>query len=455
MKILRFLADNIFQALNNAPTTPSAVNPFATVADLGGGGKIGISDALGEYTFYDTIALANAAASAGDTIKFFTNITETGAVEWILKDGVIYDLNGYTYTLNVATTENAVTDNNVAAKCTILNGTIKRTGGVASTGDSLGLHVDNVGSKIYLEGVQVVNTFGMATRTEGTTIGGRHIGYTIGTAIGWIGIVGGELHDAYCYGETSHGLQCYGKLTNTISESDGGYGGQVATNNGIGIADNCSFYSSVSYGLQINGAKLSNCVARSDGNHGAYCNTGVNEIQNCSFYSTAGYGWVNSSSVYVRMYNCTAFSSANYGFYFQSSTEQTIKGCVGLSTVNAGIAFTDVGNDEAIIDCHAHSTASTAMLAYSGRVKNCSAVCDWDNIAGHGISGYTVSIAAEISGCTIEVTNASANCIYNPNAKSSYIANNVYGANATTPVHANVTNLQTIAADAYGNIQIG
>ncbi|MHA1905497.1 MAG: hypothetical protein ACW977_16220, partial [Candidatus Thorarchaeota archaeon] len=84
----------------------------ARLAGGGGGasGIWGISDATGTYTYYADIASANAAASSGQTIELFANVRETNAVEWSLKAGVRYQLNGYTYTLDVATTESAVID---------------------------------------------------------------------------------------------------------------------------------------------------------------------------------------------------------------------------------------------------------------------------------------------------------------------------------------------------------
>jgi hypothetical protein len=92
----------------------------------GGSGIWGIADSLGIYTFYSTIALANAAASAGDTIVLFTNVTETSAVTWNLVNGVNINLNGHTYTLDNAGAIAAITDNAVAVECKISNGIIQR-----------------------------------------------------------------------------------------------------------------------------------------------------------------------------------------------------------------------------------------------------------------------------------------------------------------------------------------
>jgi hypothetical protein len=153
---------------------------FSSGGGGGGGGASGIwgiSDATGTYTYYDTIALANADASSGDTIELFANVRETSAVEWVLKDGVIYNMNGYTYTLDVATTEDAVTDNNVAGNFRILNGTIRRRGGTASQTNSLALFIDNTSSLLTLEGVEFNSDFGnwrcIYTRCSGICISSK------------------------------------------------------------------------------------------------------------------------------------------------------------------------------------------------------------------------------------------------------------------------------------------
>ena len=70
-------------------------------------GILGIADAAGEYTYYADYTTAMAAASAGDVIEQFGNITETGAIEITWKPDVLINSNGYKYTLNNAGTVNA------------------------------------------------------------------------------------------------------------------------------------------------------------------------------------------------------------------------------------------------------------------------------------------------------------------------------------------------------------
>ena len=130
------------------------------IASTGGGGGAsgiwGISDATGTYTYYDTIALANAAASSGNTIELFADVRETNAVEWSLKAGVRYQLNGHTYTLDIGTTESAVIDSALTGtdEVWILNGFIKRSSGGNSSSNSFTLNSTS-GGKINLIGVHL------------------------------------------------------------------------------------------------------------------------------------------------------------------------------------------------------------------------------------------------------------------------------------------------------------
>jgi hypothetical protein len=63
----------------------------------------GISDASGVYTYYTTLTLAMAAATAGKTIEMFADVTEAGSTSVSLKAGVVINGNGHTYTHNNAT----------------------------------------------------------------------------------------------------------------------------------------------------------------------------------------------------------------------------------------------------------------------------------------------------------------------------------------------------------------
>ena len=86
-------------------------------------------------------------------------------------------------------------------------------------------------------------------------------------------------------------------------------------------------------------------------------------------------------------------------------------------------------------------------------IYNCSLKCAWNDAGGHVINTTNVSLR-EYFNNMLETTNASANAIYSLNAQTAYIGSNVYKG-MTTPINANITNIQSNTPDAYGNILIG
>jgi hypothetical protein len=70
-------------------------------------GPFGISNTSGSYTYYTTFSASIAAATSGQTVEMFADITETGSVTVTLKNGVNINGNGHTYTLTNPTGPNA------------------------------------------------------------------------------------------------------------------------------------------------------------------------------------------------------------------------------------------------------------------------------------------------------------------------------------------------------------
>jgi hypothetical protein len=402
----------------------------------------GISDASGEYTYYATIALANTAASSGDTITFFANITETGTTEWVLKDGVNYNLNGYTYENSNAGTNDAVTDNNVAVTCTIFNGTIKRTGGTANDSNSIGLHIDSTTSDVTLKGVVIKNDFGVASRTDGILRGGSHYGETKGIIVP---LNSSNIYDLYCYGETSYGVWTYGSIYNCICESNTSYGGYLLTSV---EAHNSSFYSAGSQGANIRGARLFSCSFRSDGNYGAYFQTATNYAENCSFYSTSNIALHTIAT--TRCFNCSAVSTASYAVW----TSVELYGVNAYSTANSAFYCSD--NTVKLYNCTGESNSASCVTS-RGYHYNCSFICTWNNASGHAITDInTASQYNDVFNCYLEVANASAYCLGSATtAKTVFFGQNTFKG-ATTGVNTTyITQGQTNAPDTYNNILVG
>ena len=92
-------------------TTPTA--GYVLTSDASGNGSwqvggsasgvFGIADTSGVYTFYATLTLAMAAATAGQTIEMFADVTESSVTSITLKNGVNINGNGHTYNYTAAT----------------------------------------------------------------------------------------------------------------------------------------------------------------------------------------------------------------------------------------------------------------------------------------------------------------------------------------------------------------
>jgi hypothetical protein len=403
---------------------------FSSGGGGGGGGASGIwgiSDATGTYTYYDTIALANADASSGDTIELFANVRETSAVEWVLKDGVIYNMNGYTYTLDVATTEDAVTDNNVAGNFRILNGTIRRRGGTASQTNSLALFIDNTSSLLTLEGVEFNSDFGTTAVLQADVIGGVFT------------------HDVVGFVFQARNINHQG-----------------------GTLKNVQAISNSMYGIYLNSScTLINCYAYSGGTSAIFSNNSSNTLIDCTAETDAQYGFYANNA--ETLINCIGISTASAGIYSRGS----LINCQGVGLSGVGIQYQPNGTGRAMQGCVAYSKTSVALSSPSDFcvVKNCTAIaftnvavqgrgefydCVFESLLNSG-GGASMLITGTttISGCTLRVNNSSAYCITALSAYNSNILQNVY-VNATTPVNTtNITNTQTNTQDTFGNITEG
>jgi hypothetical protein len=396
----------------------------------GGGGIWGISDAAGTYTYYDTIALANAAASSGDTIELFADVDETNAVEWVLKDGVIYNMNGHTYTLNVATTEDAVTDDNVAGTFRIMNGTIARRGGTASNSNSQALRVENSSTELLLESVECNSDFGMVSKVNGLVNGGVFRGTRVAFS--------SQAHTILIQGGTLRNLQAYAIGCNAINCS-----GTIEMSNCYAYSQNTSAIFSNS-----SGTLMLDCVGETDTQYGIYAN-GSGTLVGCVGISTG------QSGIYSRgkMLDCTGIGLAGSGInYLPTSAGSSMEGCHAFSSTAIALL---IQNDVSIVkNCTASSKAGSAVQS-AGYIYDCVFETFLGSSSAYAITLNTGRTTSVISGCTLKVANSSAYCIFSSATKSVNLLNNVY-VGATTPVFTtNITNTQTNTKDSFGNIEVG
>jgi len=397
-------------------TDGAGATSWATVGPSSG--LFGIANTSGVYTYYATLTLAMAAATAGQTIELFTDFTESTATAITLKNGVNINGNGHTYNYTAAT-GNCFIDNGVAVTCSILNLIVNRTShtsGSVWTITSTSSNIDFLGSKTYLTSASgtsyVASISGLATNL-----------WVKGTGTSLNGIAGGQLTN--CYAEvTGGGIALYGyysTFTYCIGKSVSGKGIYIAEYTGI---INCVGISTSLYGIEIegndttyNGAFCSNSVGISTSSIGIRARNG--KFINCTGRSTsglAGQGHTGGGT----FYNCSFYSNTNYAFQ---------------------------GNGSVAHNCSFESDGSPVL--YNTFLDNSFVHCKWNNSGGHA---FIIDNSAYTSiNNYLRVTNTSANCLNNSVAISIKYSNNTFQG-ATTPVNANITQGISNTQDNQGNI---
>ena len=383
-------------------------------------GIFGIADASGSYTYYSDFNSALTAASSGDTVEVFADVTETTATQVILKDGVNINFNGHTYTLDNIGNEHALTDNNVAVNCTLMNGIVKRINGPASNANGLTLKQENASSKYRCYTMQFINDNGTATRHDGVLEGG----YYEGGLYGVYQIFSSKTYDVTAFSQTGVGIYANSRIYNSKGHSNASYGIQGAANVRM---YGCLGSSTAAEGLYgLNSHMIMDCTGESSALDGIYF-AGTSRGVNCSGYSTARYGIRNSNGSSARAYNCKGYSTANYGFINSSNARA--------------------------YNCTGYSNAAAAFSARDHAIK-CTAVCEWNDPAG---AGFYIDITwpeNKIIDCYARVANSAAYAINsNGGTRDAYVVN-LKGEGMTTLLNIG-TNLQSNTPDAYGNVLIG
>jgi hypothetical protein len=407
----------IFEQTTSTLTTATiGVSGNIVFVQAGGstGGIFGISNSTGVYTYYATLTLAMASASSGQTIEFFANYTETGNVPITFKDNVNINGNGYTYTCTNNTSGLSIFYAPTGSR-TISNLTLVGSG-VAS--NCTGFQT-NAGNTTCFNFVVKMDAGTGALTYTGGIIDGITCRVT-GNSTG-IFVNGGYVLNSRAYSVSGYGINCSvgnGSIYNCHSEStssSGIYGGFMRKCVGIGAgagiwlqggggATDCTGISSSGYGIYITGSSglHSNLVAISTGSWALR---------------------VFAPSIVINGFS--VYSSASYGF----------------------VGFTDTIASNG----YAESTVAIPFASDGGTFTNVYSKCSWNNAGGHAF--LTAGTTAELINCTLQVANASANCINSATAKTvKYIRSTFKG--ATTPVNANITQGQTNTEDNQGNILV-
>jgi hypothetical protein len=392
----------------------------------GGSGVFGISDTSGVYTYYATLTLAMTAAVAGQTIEMFANVTETGAVEITLKNGVNINGNGYTYTLNNNGLIHAFkTTASVLTSCSISNLNVIRTGSTASGNDNTVLQFDTSSSG-------TINCIGCTFTNSGS---GRAILIKDNCTITLIGAVANS---------SSEGIRINAASGSKIIRCQG---------NGIGSG----------IGIIINNSNAFFCVGTSNSGVGFFSINANNNILNCIGESISSDGF----SAIGNVINCIGKSTSGVGFFNQGVST---KNCTGLSVSGVGVrnldnciiyfsfgksssdfGATNGASGKIIGGFYQSSSSAVIRSASSSQLKNIFISCLWNNSAGYGVIGQSGSICNQLINCQFELSNSSAPYLFNGGtAQAISMRGNTYQGGAAFNI--NLTQAIIAVEDAQGNI---
>jgi hypothetical protein len=401
-----------------APKAPNDTTKFlrgdgtwAVPASGSSSGRFGIADSTGAYTFYTTLTLAMTAASAGQTIEFFTDYTETGNVTITLKDGVHINGNAHTYThSHAAGNSNTFQNISGAISCVISNLRVIRSGRANGTTGDYVLNATVNDSQFFFDGVYMESTYGNAVNLGGTT-----------------------------WQYKPHSGNLYAKAYLTAISTQGSIDGFIgqSTTSGSGIGASGGFINRCT-GISISGAGIASVNAA---NSYGYTQSGI-ALSVGNFYNCYGVSTTHRAADGSIYSNCTLESTSGNG-----ATNGTYRNCTIISSSGWG-AYHYLNNFD---NCHIRSATNIASGGgFRASFRGCTVLSEWNNAGGHG---FDIGADTIINNCNITVSNTGANCIYKGSAVTIKYASNVF-AGATTAVNANITQGIVNTEDNQGNILI-
>lgn len=416
--------------------TASASGNNVTVNIAGASGVWGISNASGVYTYYATLTLAMAAATAGQTVEMFADVTATSVVT--IKPDVIIQGNGHTYTYSgntgdvFATLAGAGVFTYYFSNLTIKRANTATSAGVIFSGDGTAY---TTAINFKFSSVYIIYT---------TTTGVASIITTTG-----FGIYGWSFDGVDVIGNSSSSLFPGSFAVSNIKNSrieNTGAGGCITTPN---ITGGCSY---------------ENCYIKTNSGVGIFCNYPSDVIRNCTGISSTGVAFGGQSG--ASAYDCFAFSNTSTAFnglICYNCTGQTTTGnafygvtgynCTGRSTTGYTV-FSFPGMSK-FYNSSLYSSGNITVYSntYGASFYNCSIITDYNNAAGHAISIGPSSGNPAFVNNYIQVANASANCIVGSTPFTGVVTNCVFKG-ATTPINANVTLSAVTINTTYNNITI-
>ena len=404
-------------------------------------GKFGIADSSGAYTYYDDFQTALNAASSGDTVEMFANVTVATTSTLLLIDGVNINMNGFKYENTEATNTDMVRLPS-SATVIIYNGYFKRSGGTNGVTGNVTLDANpSTNSKLYLRGVTFENTISTCLYIKGALVEG-------GTFIG----------NGASYSTLTDGPSTRMIGTTFIGTSSGHVGVNSTT------LINCTSYANSGMAFYVGAGTLMNCVGESISGVGIRASTGNNILTNCTGASASNYGMRiggNTSSIFTKAKGCIGFSSTNYGMYIENFAE--VRNCAAHSSslsggfIKAGIIGTTHNKPRVYSSTFSSEGARGANADASVQIFNCDFISKYDNANGHGLTTSNVTGSSDpsiLSGCTFQVENASANGFKNTIAgyETKIAACKFHG--MTTSINDVNSNQMSNTPDTYNNILI-
>jgi hypothetical protein len=394
-------------------------------------GVFGISNTSGVYTYYSTLSAAMSAATTGQTIEMFADVTTTTTVT--LKPNVILYGNGHTYTYS-GNTGNVFSTSPGSGTYFFYNMNIRRSNTATSTGVIFSADGTVFGTTLTFKCYNLTVTY---TTTTGTAPIVTTTGFGIyGWAFDGIEVIGNS--SGFLFPD----VFSVNNIRNSRIENTGTGGGYSTANiNGGSVIENTYVKTVSGVAISLNysnqGDTARDCTVITTSSNGIVGGTAIN----CYSFSNSGRAITSSA------FNCVASTVTGIAYY-QSNAWNSI----GTSS-STGVAVRPFFTMSSFYDCTFRSAGNATIsdTTYAARFYNCSIENAWNNASGHGI--LLNGAGVEVTNCSISVTNASANCIVGAGSITVKYANNSFRG-ATTPININVTQGITNTHDNQGNILI-
>lgn len=407
---------------NNAFTFPTTDGTANQVLKTNGSGTVtwgtagsssgiwGIANSSGVYTYYATWALAVAAATSGQVIELFADITETTST-YILKSGVNIQGNGHTITFNNSLI--GFYDNDVACTVVFSNINLIKTQNLAVPVIQCFNDSSNIGG--YNTIINVANASGSGFYGSGTVWGFTFIGQSNYIITRFYRVL--IINNCSFNGTGNLSLNDITTLNNCYMKSTGTVDSGNIYNSIIISTSNIAYQSSVFSTKIVNSTLISmtSYVIQAGGGGGA------GFIDNCYIYS-AGARPISTSA-----------ATQYHNSYIESAT----------SYIN------QYGNNcGSFYNCTLKVKLQPLFNLGEPKLYNCNLINEWNNVAGRVTEECTNVV---MTNNYISLASSSAFVNYATTAKNIYMYGNAI--KGTSNINSVViTNLQTNTADAQGNV---